>query len=702
MSSRTIKILFAATVLLLTLVAFLPTGPKEQTKDEILSEIIKLSLKNYHYSTIEFNDEFSEKAFDLYLERLDYNKRFFLVDDYEKLSEYKYKIDDELNTNSFELYNQANSIFEKRIEESKSYFEDLIEQPFNYNKKENLESDPEKIAFASGKKEIKDRWRQYLKFQTLDKINDIETDLQKLKENPDTSVADRPFAEIEEEARGKVKKSLEEYFKRLSKINEKDQFSTYVNSITAVFDPHTNYFPPADKENFDISMSGKLEGIGATLQEKDGFITVVKIVPGSASWSQGELKPGHIITKVGQANEEPVSIVDMRLDEAVQLIRGKKDTEVKLTIKNHDGRTKVISIIRDIVVLEETYAKSIVVFDSTKANKFGYIYLPKFYRDFNDAKGRSCAEDVKIEIEKLKKENVKGIILDLRNNGGGSLNDVVDMGGLFIEKGPIVQVKPRDGSPYILEDKDPAVNYNGPLLIMVNEFSASASEILAAAMQDYNRAIIMGSKATYGKGTVQRFIDLDAFLSGSFKSFSPMGSMKLTIQKFYRINGGATQIKGVMSDIVVPDEYMYLDLGENEQEYPLPWDKIDAVEYKKATGYIEKLPVLIQKSKMRVQHDSIYQRVNQRAKFIKESRDNTTIPLDYDEYTLYQQALRDSSTKYENIEAKAFELKFVVPSEDQILIEQDSTKATRMENWQKELRKDHTLLEAVHILNDIY
>lgn len=702
MSSRTIKILFAATVLLLTLVAFLPTGPKEQTKDQILSEIIKLSMKNYHYNSIEFDDEFSEKAFNLYLERLDYNKRFFLESDYEKLSEYKYKIDDELNTNSFELYNQANSIFEKRIEESKGYFEDLIKKPFDYNEKESLQSDPEKIDFASGKKEIKDRWRQYLKFQTLDKVNDIETDLQKLIDNPDTTVAERSFDEIEEEAREKVEKSVTEYFKRLGKINDKDEFSTYVNSITAVFDPHTNYFPPADKENFDISMSGKLEGIGATLQEKDGYISVVKIVPGSASWKQGELKPGHIITKVGQADEEPVSIVDMRLDEAVQLIRGKKGTEVRLTVKNHDGRTKVISIIRDIVILEETYAKSIVVFDSTEANKFGYIYLPKFYRDFNDSKGRSCAEDVRIEIEKLKKENVKGVILDLRNNGGGSLNDVVEMGGLFIKKGPIVQVKSRDGSPYILEDKDPAVNYEGPLLIMVNEFSASASEILAAAMQDYNRAIIMGSTSTYGKGTVQRMIDLDAFLSGSFKSFSPMGSMKLTYQKFYRINGGATQIKGVNSDIVVPDEYMYLELGENEQDYPLPWDKIEPVEYEKSTGYLEKLPVLIQKSKVRVKHDTIYQKIESRAQFIKESRDNTTIPLDYEEYTEYQQALRDSSTKYENIEAKAFELKFIVPSEDQILIDKDSTKAVRMNNWQKELQKDHTLLEAVHILNDIY
>ena len=359
----------------------------------------------------------------------------------------------------------------------------------------------------------------------------------------------------------------------MDKIDESDWLSIYLNSITTIYDPHTAYFPPQDKENFDIAMSGQLEGIGARLTSKGGFIVVAEIVPGSACWRQGQLKVGDKILKVGQGDEEPIDITDMRTDHAVKYIRGKKGTEVRLTVKQVDGSVITIPIIRDIVILEETYTKSAVI-----DNK-GYINLPKFYADFSGNGGRDCSDDVKNEILKLKEEGVEGIILDLRNNGGGSLQDVVEMAGLFIKEGPIVQVKAKVGKPRVYSDTDESVYYDGPLVVMVNTYSASASEILAAAMQDYGRAVIVGgSPTTFGKGTVQRAFDLDGFVSEAYDEIKPLGALKLTLQKFYRIDGGTTQLKGVTPDIILPDTWSYLNVGEKDQEFPIPWDEIGSPE----------------------------------------------------------------------------------------------------------------------------
>lgn len=694
-------IIAVVAAVLVGLVAQVPSNKQKNEKREILSEILKISLKNYHFTSKEINDDFSKMAFKLYIERLDYSKRFLLQEDIDKLKEYELKIDDEINANKFDFFNLSIELINKRTEEVKKIYPEILKRSFDFSDKDSIETDPDKYDFVANKKELKNRWKEYLKFQVLEKIVQAEEEEKKLLNNPDTNYTKLSFSKQEEIARLKVQKMMDEWFKRVGQINEQDRLSNYINAITSVYDPHSNYFPPQDKENFDITMSGKLEGIGATLQEKDGFIKVVDIVAGSASWREGQLKAGHIILKVGQASAEPVSIVDMRLDEAVKLIRGPKGTEVRLTIRDLDGIEKVISIIRDIVILEETYAKSIVVYDSTKTSKFGYIYLPKFYRDFNDAKGRSCAEDVKKEIEKLSKENIKGLIIDLRDNGGGSLQDVVEMGGLFIEKGPIVQVKPRDEKPYIMEDMDPTVQYTGPLLIMVNELSASASEILAAAMQDYKRAIIMGSEATYGKGTVQRFIDLDAFLSGNYKKYSPLGSVKLTIQKFYRINGGATQIKGVNSDILLPDQYQYLQIGENEMDHPMVWDEIQPVSYTIKQDYVTAfLPELKQKSQARILKDSTFIQIKNKAKFLRESQDATMYSINHDQYSDFKKKRTEVSKQYENSMKEIPGLKSKVSDADYNDIKSDTTKVKRMEQWQKELKKDAYLFEAIQVLND--
>ncbi|MEO1715046.1 MAG: S41 family peptidase, partial [Bacteroidota bacterium] len=372
-----------------------------------------------------------------------------------------------------------------------------------------------------------------------------------------------------------VLKTFDDWYERLEKRKRSDYLSIYINSITNVFDPHTSYFEPIEKQNFDINMSGKLEGIGARLQSDGNYTKITSVIVGGPAWKQGDLKENDKIMKVAQDGEDPIDVTGMQLDDVVSQIRGEKGTKVILTVKKIDGSIADIEIVRDVVILEEGFAKSLILHTTAK-EKVGFISLPRFYDDFYDEEGRSCARDVATEIDKLKKENVRGIILDLRNNGGGSLRDVVTMSGFFIEKGPIVQVKARGRSPEVLEDNDPSVKWDGHLIVMVNQFSASASEILAAALQDYERAVIVGSTSTFGKGTVQRFYNLDRAIPG-YSELKPFGEIKLTTQKFYRIDGGSTQLKGVTPDIILPDMYSYIETGEKEQEYPMNWTQIAPV-----------------------------------------------------------------------------------------------------------------------------
>ncbi|NCG30104.1 MAG: tail-specific protease, partial [Bacteroidetes bacterium] len=553
MRFRSLQIL-VATIAALTLSSYIvfetssptfgePTASESTKKDEVLMQVLINSLKSSHYSPKQINDEFSEDVFDLYLKRLDYAKRFLLEEDVQKLSKHKSQIDDAIKTSDYEFFDLSFEILTKRVKESRSYYEELLSESFDYSEGGQVELDGEKRGFQSTKKELKALWSQLLKYQMMARIHEMEKKQEETSADNDTMTI-RSFEQVEAKARKSLSKSNQRFFDRMEKWNRDDLKEVYLNSIMNVFGPHTGYFPPKDKENFDISMSGQLEGIGAQLQEKDGYIKVTRIVPGSASYRQGELEEGDMILKVAQATDAPVDVVDMRLDEAVKLIRGKKGTEVRLTIKKISGQIKEISIIRDIVVLAETYAKSAILQNET-GDKIGYIKLPKFYADFNKTGGRSAAKDVKIELEKLKSEKVDGVILDLRGNGGGSLRDAIQMTGHFVKQGPVVQVKGRYTKPEVKKDNDMTVVYDGPLIVMINHFSASASEILAAAIQDYDRGIIMGSRSSFGKGTVQRFLELDRALTAADRDLRPLGALKVTTQKFYRINGDATQIKGV-------------------------------------------------------------------------------------------------------------------------------------------------------------
>ncbi len=696
------SLLFLSLVSIVVLIA--ATYPFEDSdKDKVLIQAILSGIGQMHYQPLEVDDDFSERVYDLYVDRMDGTKLFFLQEDIEKLETYKHKIDDEVSLSSFEFFDISLKMLKQRHEEAQAIYKEILAKPFNFSKDEQVNLDEEKKTWATNEKELKNNWHKILKYRALTRIVDNMEKQEKAKEEweeGDEELEEKSFKELEKEAREKELKIHDDWFERLGDQERRDHLEAYLNAIASANDPHTNYLAPQKKQNFDINMSGRLEGIGARLSLEDDEIKVVSIVPGSASWRQKELEMDDIILKVGQGEEEPVDVVGMRLDDAVQLIRGKKGTEVRLTVKKVDGTTKVIPIIRDIVVLDESYAKSAVVDYKEMDKKVGFISLPKFYADFTKTGGRNCYNDVKQELAKLNEEGVDGIILDLRNNGGGSLNDVVKMAGLFIEKGPIVQVKSKTGAPRMKEDRDSEIQYNGPLVIMVNSGSASASEILAAAMQDYERAVIVGSATTFGKGTVQRFIDLDRAVESSFNSIKPLGSVKLTTQKFYRIDGTTTQLQGVKPDIILPDRYTYIDRGEKEHEYPLEWDEIEPADYKK-TGHLKNLKNVQKASAARIKGNKTWQLIEQSAKELKEDRDQAYGSLQFDTYRKEDKEALERAEKYKDMFEEIDGLNIQSLQADNEYIQADSARIARFEDWHKGLRKDVYLEETLRIMNDL-
>ena len=675
-----------------------PTAGEETAKNKVLLGVLMESIQASHFEPKSIDDEFSQGAFDLYLERLDFSKRFLLKQDLESLRDYEKQIDDQINSSDFTLFDKSWEVLQTRLKEAQGYYRDLLKEPFDFSKNESLELDEEKRDFAATRDELKDHWRKILKYQTLTRIAEMEESQNKTKEESDTATV-RTFEEMEIKAREKVLKSNDRFFERMEKWEQSDQMEVYINSLMNVFGPHTGYFAPKKKENFDISMSGQLEGIGAQLQEKDGDITVIRVVPGSASYRQGELEEKDIIAKVAQEKGDAVSITDMRLDDAVKLIRGKKGTKVRLTVKKLSGAIQEIAITRDVVVLEETYAKSAIIQNETGA-RVGYINLPKFYADFNHTGGRAAAADVKAELQKLKAENIDGIIVDLRGNGGGSLRDAIEMTGHFIESGPVVQVKARYSKPEVMVDRKPGVVYDGPLVVLQNHFSASASEIFAAAVQDYDRGIIMGSKASFGKGTVQRFIDLDRMLTSNYNDLKPMGSVKITTQKFYRVNGGATQLKGVTADISMPDRFSLFDMGEQEQDFVMEWDEIPQASYTQwQVPYNEKQ--IIKASNDRIAKNEVLQQVDVNAKQMKAQSEDTEITLNYDVFVKEKDEIDARDKEFKDLMKPIESLEITNISVDLEETSQDTIKVDLNEKWLKKLKKDVQLNEAVNVINDM-
>jgi carboxyl-terminal processing protease len=553
---------------------------------------------------------------------------------------------------------------------------------------EVYQSDAENLEYVSSKKELSNRWRKQLKFSTLTDYHDMLSDA----DNDNKSNAD-----IEEEARKSTLKSLEEVSVYFDDMRRDDWLAMYINAISESFDPHTYYFAPQFKDRFDAEMSGKYEGIGARLQKKMDKISITELISGGSAWRQNKLQVGDIILKVRQEDEdEAVSIVGMRLDDAVKLIKGPKGTNVILTLKRVDGTIEDLSIPRDEIELEETYAKSSIVKKSKY--KFGVINLPKFYIDFEDVNSRNSTTDVKREIERLKDEGVDGLVLDLRNNGGGSLKTAVEIGGLFIKEGPIVQVRSTGEDRQVLKDRDPSVSWDGPLVILVNEFSASASEILAAAMQDYKRAIVIGSKQTYGKGTVQNVIDLNRMIRNNTNG--DMGAFKFTTQKYYRINGGSTQLEGVKSDVVVPDRYSYIDLGEKDQDNPLSWDEIEPASYELWKSSID-YETTVQKSKERMNSSAEIKLIDENARWIKDARSKDVYSLKYSEYVAELKKNEKESERFDALSDYTTNLSFESLAYEKPIMANDSVLRIKRERWHESLSKDIYMDEALNVLTDL-
>tara|TARA_R110001583_G_scaffold163880_2_gene316355 strand:- start:15517 stop:17625 length:2109 start_codon:yes stop_codon:yes gene_type:complete len=669
------------------------TRANPDPKDKVLITILKYVLTQGHYLPQEIDDAFSEKVYDSFLQKLDPSKRYFLQADIDEFSNYKTEIDDQINNEDLSFFFLVYERLTQRIKESKPYYTNILSNKFDFNKDETFDVDYEKALYANNKNELIKVWHKQLKFTTLSKLYDKLT-IEKDKKKDDETYTIKTLDQLEKEARESTLINMDESFDRIEELTYSDWFSTFINSISEEFDPHTTYFDPIVKKRFDISMAGKLEGIGARLQKKNDYTKVVELISGGPAWKQGELEVGDFIIKVAQDNEEPVDIIGMRLDDAIEYIKGKKGTKVKLTLKKIDGTTKVISIIRDIVELDETFVKSSIV--KKDGRTFGVISLPKFYIDFDEKNFRNSTTDMARELERLKTENVEGLILDLRNNGGGSLKTAIEISGLFINKGPIVQVKYRDRNPDIKSDVDSKIQWDKPLVVLVNELSASASEIFAAAMQDYGRAVIIGGKQTYGKGTVQSVLDLNRYHNLK----EDIGALKMTIQKFYRINGGSTQLEGVHSDIMLPDRYTYMEIGERDLDNPLKFDKVPQATYSLWNKY-ENFNKVINQSKKRIANNNYFKLIDKNAKWLKNSQDDTLIFLNLEAYKKDLEALEKESLQYDMLRDYTTSLTYQSPLYEQPLLKDNKDLADKREAWHKNLKKDIYVEEALNVLSEL-
>ena len=724
---KNFKVLFLAVFVAVASCSFTTKEFKDPDKDKLLLDLVTYVIQKGHYDPKEVNDDFSKDVYENFIKGLDPLKRYFLASDLKEFSQYKTQIDDQIKEKDLTFFNLVHNRFLERMDEIRKIYPQILDKPFDFAENETIDVDYDKMVYAENTKDLRERWRKQLKFSSLSSYYDL-VENQKIMEKgeiPSKVKSDgddfdeedseepvvspkktekkskEPFVaksltELEAEARETTKKSLDEYFDFTKDLERKDYFGIFLNTIVSEFDPHSNYFAPPDKDRFDLQMSGKLEGIGARLQKKNDYITVIEVISGGPAWRSEKIDVGDVILKVKQDKEtEPVSIVGMRIDDAVKLIKGPKGTNVTLTIKNVDGTISDKVLTRDVVELEETYAKSTVI--QNDDHKFGLINLPQFYFDMQNYKERNAASDVKKEIIRLKEQGMEGLVIDLRGNGGGSLRTAIDIAGLFIKKGPIVQVA-SPGNKEVLEDKSNEVIWDGPLVILVNELSASASEILAAAMQDYKRAIIIGSEQTYGKGTVQNLVDLNQWVRNT--DMGDLGAIKITSQKFYRVNGGSTQLEGVKSDVVMPDRYSYIDIGEKDYENPLPYDKIEPASYSLWNGYID-YNETIKKSKERMAQNYQLQLIDDNAKWIKTRRDEKTVNLNYNSYSSEIEDRKLETKRFDSINKYNNHLKFESLPYEKALMAEDTTLVEKRKRWHKSLGKDIYVEEAVHVLEDL-
>jgi len=669
----------------------------DPNKDKLLVELVAVVLDRLHYDPKIIDDDFSKSVYNDYIKAIDPQKRFFLKSDIDKFNQYQFLIDDQIKSSNIDFFNLTYETLMSRVDEVESFYNDILNSPFDFNIEESLNTDFEELEYAGGVSEQITIWRKRLKLSTLDGFVTKKIIQDEKGSSDDSEKELKSDIELEVESRKSILNNLKDFFDFNDDLERKDWFSIYLNAIVNQFDPHTVYLAPQAKDVFDQNISGKFQGIGARLLKKNQQVEIAEIIIGGPVWRDKLLNVGDLILGVSQTpDQEPVDISIMKLGDAVDLIKGEKGTKVYLMVKRVDGGVEQVEITRDVVELEETYAKSSIIFQDSK--KYGFISLPSFYIDFNDYEQRNAASDIKKEILKLKSENVSGIIMDLRGNGGGSLKTAVDITGFFIDKGPVVQVKSIGGRKEVLKDLDSSIIWDGPLVILVNEFSASASEILAAALQDYNRAIIIGSKQTYGKGTVQNILSLNQFISGN--TYGELGFIKLTTDKFYRISGESTQLEGVKSDIVFPNRYSYIDIGERDLENPLSWDQINSANYIPLTKKLYYNRTL-ENSKNRISKNEFFNIIDEQARWVKDQQEDKEISLNYNIYKMDMDNAKKESEKFKKIDDFKSDFRFEWLRDnlvDEKIPEEIIEKRNR---WIDNLQKDLYVNEAINILSDI-
>lgn len=706
-----------ALVLLSTMGPVSAKSTIDSNRDKYIGNILKNALETYHYNGTKIDASISEKAFKEFLKKIDGSKQFLTKEDIKQLEVYKNKMHDEMVSGDFGIVTKSVEIMKKRIALAEGVRKEVFKGQFDFNGNETVQLDPEKRDWVSSEKDLKENWKLVFKQATLNRylqLIDEQDDKVEKKDDKKSKKKAKPKTEkklsdpeLRKKAHEVVSDRFKKIFERLNKQDRDDMMDNFYNSIAGVLDPHTVYMPAKKKEEFDIDITGKLEGIGAVLQEDGSYIKIVQIVPGGPAWRSKELEVDDVILSVAQGDKEPVDLTDMRVDDAVRYIRGKKGTEVRLTVKKADGTRKIVPLVRDEIEVAASFAKSSVLKMKGSNNRIGYIELPKFYRDFENS-SINCTDDVKRELERLKGYKVDGVILDLRNNGGGALEDARLMSGLFIEKGPIVQVKNHLGQIEVLEDTDPSITYDGPLIVMTNRFSASASEILAGAMQDYKRAVIVGGDYSHGKGTVQAVLDLNR---GPLVSLlgNTLGALKITIQKFYRVTGASTQYKGITPDIILPDIASYTDSREQDLDYSLPWDQISARTFKKWSKFTYNVPELKKKSEARVAKDDNIQQINRNLDYLNKKKKETVVSLNLTKVKAEDAENKKMAEKLKldkenmNLDVTDFEDSLKahekIKEADKKKWESDFTQ--RKEEWVSSLRKDSVLSETVNIANDI-
>ena len=672
------------TILSLTIFGFTLKKNKlsDPDKEKVLLEIVKYVVERGHYNSIELDDDFSVKIFDDFISKLDPQKRFFTGNDIRQLNRFKYKIDDQIKNYQLEFFEETYKTYNQRVSDAKLFVDKVFETDFDFSENEYIDLNNDSIPFSFSKNQLFERWRKQIKYSVLDIVTQR------------YSSDSLDFHEIKTNAISTVKKNTNDFFDYANELDRDDWFSVFVNSFVSQFDPHTFYFKPDDKEKFDVSISGKFDGIGARLSRADGNVKIVDVIIGGPVWRDKLLDVGDVILAVGQGDDELVSIYGMKLDDSIKLIKGPAGTIVTLRVKKIDGQIQDVKIKRDEVELEETFAKSTVI--SKNDNNYGYISLPKFYADFDNYKNRNSANDVKNEIIKLKNNGIQGLILDLRNNGGGSLQTVVEMTGLFIEKGPVVQVKSIGNRKKVLYDRDPQVYWDGPLVLLINEMSASASEIISAALQDYNRAIIIGSEKSFGKGTVQNIVDLNRFISNTDYD---MGALKVTTDIFYRINGESVQLEGVQSDIIIPDSYMYIFNGERDEKNPIKWDKIGPATYTKWNKYSDKFNYVKDQINKKLDQNKLINNIYDRAEWIRNQQNQKNVPLNIVKYKDYQKNQKQKASQFDDISKYQNELSFNLLKTEKTFINANKELFEARAKWHESLSKDIFIDQAVNALN---